>query len=164
MFAQLKILKRRASLFALSMLSPLVLVGCASSGHERRDVPHWSFYAPEYQHQGEPLMTHSGNSGAVMFAPGAEAGGSFYAYERDLAPEYARRDGALSVGVPDATAGWYAWPEQQRPSLDDQGRFYTSSNPNVYVYPGGDDRRYHSYYGRRDRGHRGSPYPRRRVR
>lgn len=171
MRSQLQILNRRSGHAALSLLASFALAGCAGGGQERREVPYWSLYAPQTEGQPDPLMSHSGNSGAVIFAPGAEAGGSFYAYERDLAPEYARRDGALAVSEADATAGWYAWPEQARPSLDDQGRFYTSSNPNVYVYPGGEDRRYSNPYGRRDsyrprrdHGHRGNDYPRRRVR
>lgn len=171
MRVQLKNMNRRASIAVLPMLGSLVLVGCASSGQDRREVPHWTLDAPQPHHEQQTLMTHSGDSSAVLFAPGAQAGGSEYAYERDLAPEYNRRDGALAVGEPDPTAGWYAWPEQQRPSLDDQGRFYTSSNPNVYVYPGGEDHRYNHVYGRRyrhfhrrDYGRRGYPYLRNRVR
>jgi len=148
---KLKTMNPHAAIPMLSMLGSLVLVGCASAGGQRREVPYWSLNAPGSQMNDTLAMTHSGNSDAVMFAPGTQTDPSFYAYERELTPEYARRDGDLAVSSPDATAGWYAWPEQARPSLDDQGRFYISNNPNVFVYPGGDDRRSSSVYGRRDR-------------
>lgn len=159
------------------MLASLTLVACTEGGQQRSAIPDWSQDLPRSRSLDEGAYAHAGNSSAVMFAPGAEQNGSFYAYERDLAPEYARRDGALAISEPDATAGWYAWPEQARASLDDQGRFYTSSNPNVFVFPGG-----HNQYTRpyapynRTRGHRdagrahgeygqrGNIAPRRRVR
>lgn len=160
MCAKPKKMMRHAALAAPCVLVALTMIGCAGSSQSRRDVPDWQWR--ELEQQRSELMTNSGNTGAVIFAPGAEVAPSWYAYERDLAPEYARRDTALAVGEPDPTAGWYAWPEQQRPSLDDQEYFHTSRNANVYSYPGTDGHRHRSYHDRRDR--RSSPYPRRRVR
>ena len=124
---------------ALPVLASLTLVGCASSQQRTSEIPDWDWGDTDnQQYDRAGLMTHSGDSGAVIFSPGVETEGSWYAYEREYAPEYARRDSELSVRVPDATAGWYAWPEQQRPSLDDRGYFRTSRNPEIYVYPGSD--------------------------
>ncbi len=149
MCAQPKNMTTRLAQAALPVLASLTLLGCTSSAQSRRDVPHWDWHA-QLPTQSESQMTHSGNSDAVIFAPGVETTGSWYAYERDLAPEYARRDAELAVGEPDPTAGWYAWPEQQRPSLDDQRSFNTSRNPGRYVYPSVDDGR-RGYSGRTNR-------------
>ncbi|MEZ6164824.1 MAG: hypothetical protein R3B67_10350 [Phycisphaerales bacterium] len=134
--AHLKIMNLR---LALPLLSSFALLGCASSQQRGEDIPDWDWGNSEIQ-QGDraSLTTHSGESGAVIFSPGVEAQGSWYAYEREYAPEFNRRDSELSVRIPDATAGWYAWPEQQRPSLDDRGYFRTSNNPETYVFPGSD--------------------------
>ena len=136
--------------------------------------------SPSDQPQRAMLMTNSGNSGAVVFSPGVRTTGSWYLYERDLTPEFDRRDTALSLRVPDATAGWYAWPSPPRPSLNDRDYFTTSSNPNTFVFPGTDgyssydrhqsdvrrDRRYRSgtHIHIHRHGSRGSDGPRRRVR
>lgn len=149
MCAQPKNMTTRAAKAALPVLASLTLLGCASSAQSRREVPHWNWQT-QAPIQNQSQMTHSGNTGAVIFSPGVEMAGSWYAYERNLAPEYARRDTELAVGEPDPTAGWYAWPEQQRPSLDDQRSFNTSQNPGRYVYPSVDDGR-RGYSGRYNR-------------
>jgi len=156
-------MNRHVVIAAFPVLVTLMLAGCASSSrhHSRYDIPHWEIPQCEQQVQREQLMTHSGNSGAVIFAPGAEADPSWYAYQRQIAPEQDRRDGALAVGEPDPTADWYRWPVNEQPTLEDQEYFHSSRNANVYTYPGRD--------GHSSRSHRGSSrshgvYPRRRVR
>ncbi|NQX95802.1 MAG: hypothetical protein HRT64_12940, partial [Erythrobacter sp.] len=151
----------------------------ALAGDDTRNDRLWK-QSPSDQPQRAMLMTNSGNSGAVIFSPGVLTTGSWYLYERDLAPEYDRRDNALSLRVPDATAGWYAWPSPPRPSLNDRDYFTTSSNPNTFVFPGVDgyssydrhqrdvrrDRRYHSgkHYHFHHHGSRGTDGVYRRVR
>lgn len=166
MCAQPKTLKRRVALAALPVIALLPLVGCASGGgsQARRDIPHWeSLPASQRQIERAGLMTHSGDSEAVIFAPGAEADPAWYTYQRQIAPEYDRRDGALAAGVPDPTAGWYNFPQPARPTLEDRDFFRTSRSPNTFTFPGFDPGHgYRSWHGYRS--HRSSPYPRRRVR
>lgn len=100
-----------------------------------QDQPRWKT-TPSDHAQRRALMTSSGNSGAVLFAPGVLSQGSYYTYQRDQSPEYARRDAQLSLTTPDATGGWMAWPAQVRPDLDDRDYFSTSTNPNTFVFPG----------------------------
>ncbi len=128
----------------LLCLGALTLVGtaacCASAGDE--DQRRWKTTPSDHDAR-RALMTSSGNSSAVLFAPGVQTEGSFYTYERDLTPEYGRRDEQLSISVPNATAGWYAWPAQARPSLTDRDYFTVSNNPNTFIFPGTDG--YSSY-------------------
>lgn len=138
MDTQLKIKNR------LLCMGALVLLGTAALGASGGDEPQRRWKTTPDDHAARrALMTHSGNSGAVMFSPGVQTEGSYYTYERDLAPEYNRRDEKLAITVPDATAGWYAWPVQSRPSLNDRDFFTTSKNPNTFVFPGTDG--YSSY-------------------
>ena len=166
MCAQPKTLKRRVALAALPVIALSPLVGCASGGgsQARRDIPPWeSLPASQRQIERAGLMTHSGDSGAVVFAPGAEADPAWYTYQRQIAPEYDRRDSTLAVGTPDPTAGWYNFPQPARPTLEDREFFRTSRSPNTFTFPGFDPG--HGYRsGRGHRPHRSSPYPRRRVR
>lgn len=139
MAPQLKILNRRVALATLPALATVMLVGCASSGgHARRDVPEWDTMPYEQQAQRAQMMTHSGDSSAVIFSPGAEADPAWYAYQRQVAPQIARRDDDLGVGNPDPTAGWYNWSLPERPSLGDRAYFSTSRNPDSYAYPSRD--------------------------
>jgi hypothetical protein len=179
MNAQPKKMNRARMGRALVMLGVLALGTGATIAGDRDADTRWKT-TPDDRAQRAALMTSSGNSSAVLFAPGVRTVGSFYTYERDVAPEYDRRDSQLSLSTPDATAGWYAWPSPPRPSLNDRDYFTSSSNPSTFVFPGIDG--YSSYDRhrreiRRDRirenqkhihihtrGSRGSDGPRRRVR
>jgi hypothetical protein len=131
MDTQLKNRKRVFCLGALALISMAALGAQAGDDEKSR----WKT-TPGDHAQRRALMTSSGNSSAAIFAPGVRTEGSFYTYERDLAPEYNRRDSRLSLSVPDATAGWYAWPTPARPDLNDRDYFSTSSNPNTFIFPG----------------------------
>jgi len=148
---QPKNLTRSAALLLLLMVS----TGCG----QKRYAGQWGevHYGP-IDRGAQTLMTHSGNGNAMVFAPGAEAGYSYYGSERSLAAEYDRRDGALSVRVPDPYAGWESFPSPSLPTLDRPRVFYSGRDADRYVYPSVDD-------GRRPLRHHGHhAYPKRRVR
>jgi hypothetical protein len=131
MDTQPKISNGIVRLGALTLIAMTALSAHAADEEQRR----WKT-TPDDHAQRRALMTSSGNSSAMLFAPGVRTEGSFYTYERDLAPEFDRRDSQLSLSVPDATAGWYAWPTPARPTLNDRDYFSTSRNPNTFVFPG----------------------------
>jgi len=143
MTLQLKNMNRSVTARALLALGALAIcAGSSLAGEPDQDQRRWKTTPDDHQ-QRAALMTSSGNTGAVLFAPGVRTTGSFYTYERDLAPEFARRDSELSISESDATAGWYAWPTPARPSLNDRDYFTSSSNPATFVFPGSDG--YSSY-------------------
>ena len=175
MKTQLKNMNRASCVVALALVGALSSSSLAGDQDERR----WKTTPSDHAAR-RALMTSSGNSSALMFSPGVQTEGSFYTYERDMAPEFSRRDAQLSISVPNATAGWYAWPVQARPSLNDRDYFTVSSNPNTFIFPGSDGYSSHDQYQRevrRDRilknqkhiyihrsGSRGNPSKRNRVR
>ncbi|MCR9075752.1 MAG: hypothetical protein NXI07_06915, partial [bacterium] len=79
---------------ALVMLGVVSLGSAALAGDGDGDR-RWKT-TPDDRPQRAALMTSSGNTSAVLFAPGVRTVGSFYTYERDLAPEHDRRDSQLS--------------------------------------------------------------------
>jgi len=104
-----------------------------------------------------PLNTapavNSGTSSAVIVPPGRANAGQ-YAYSNPMNPEFDRRDESMSIRSNETYLSM-GWPEAPRASLDNQRTFYTSDDPNRYVYPSTTPReRYHtshgSYHNRRD--------------
>ena len=78
---------------------------------------------------------NAGSSSAVIVAPGkSNAGFLAYGYGNQNAPEYARRDDALSIARVDPSAG-LGYPQRERASLNHQRSFYTNRNARNYTYP-----------------------------
>lgn len=84
------------------------------------------------QTQSRPIG-NAGSSNSVMMSPGA-ANSQAYAYAEGIEPEFDRRDDAMNIRSTKAPLSM-GWAENPRPSLDNMRVFYTSSNPNRYVYP-----------------------------
>lgn len=123
----------------------LVLAGCATTRQSDAGPWRWSPPIPSNTPT-TPRMGHSGSGGAVVASPGDLGGAMLYAYsDPAYAPEFDRRDERLGVVGSDPTAGWYAWPDSPRPSLEHTRSFSSGRNADRYVYPttGGDSYDYH---------------------
>ncbi|MBL4590544.1 MAG: hypothetical protein JKY96_01150 [Phycisphaerales bacterium] len=109
---------------ALTMV--VVLGGCSTS---TRSAGAWAWSPPPVY---QPQIAARVNPANAVVQPNY---GFRVVQASEYAPEYSRRDEQLGVHYGNPYESWMGWPVESRPTLDQQGSYYTSRNANQYRYP-----------------------------